>query len=228
MPNPPFSFLVQDIYQESPNAKRYSFDYGLTPFEFYPGQFSVLTLPSSTTPQTAAITLACSPLRRQNFEFVVVRTGDFGTKFYDTVQIGDLVPMQAPAGKFHLEIFDPRPILFIAYDYCVTGTRAFWQYHQDVQMSKDFVFVHPYRGHGQALFKNEFESTSSSNRKYVPLELPANPEVMLNPNFLSQAIQSLPDSLIYLTGEGKDVMNLKKTLESLGKNPQSIRTERWS
>jgi ferredoxin-NADP reductase len=95
-------------------------------------------------------------------------------------------------------------------------------------MSKDFVFVHPYRGHGQALFKNEFESTSSSNRKYVPLELPANPEIMLNPNFLSQAIQSLPDSLIYLTGEGKDVMNLKKTLESLGKNPQSIRTERWS
>lgn len=228
MNSAPFSFLVQDIRQETPNAKLYIFDYGLTPFEFYPGQFTVLTLPNSAPDLTAPITLACSPLRRDTFEFIVVRTGNFGTRFYDRIQVGDLIPMRPPMGKFHLEISDPRPIIYLAYDYCISGARSFWQYHEDVQMPKPLYVVHPQRGQNNALFRNEFESTAAQNRRYLPIALPDEEGAQLDIATLSSILNTVQGALIYIAGEARDVRALQENVLNSGVTPSNIKIERWS
>lgn len=228
MNSTPFSFLVQEIRQETPNTRLYVFDYGLTPFEFYPGQFTVITLPDSSPDLTAPITLACSPLRRSSFEFIIVRTGNFGTRFYDKVQVGDLISMRPPLGKFFLEISDPRPVIYLAYDYCISGARAFWQYHEDVQMPKPLCVIHPHRGESNALFRNDFQSTTAVNRRYLPLTLRDEESVQVETSTLHSIINTHPNALVYIAGEAPDVRSLLEKVQLCGLAADSIKCERWS
>jgi len=223
-----FSFLVQDIRQETNGARCYVFDYGLTPFEFYAGQFSVVTLPGSNPACTAAITLASSPLRRGAFEFVVVRTGNFGSRFYDSTKVGDLISMKPPQGKFQLEINDPRPVVCLAYDYCTTGFRAFWQYHQDVVMRKELVLIHPHRDRNNALFRADFETSTSPNRKYYPIEITSTTDIQTIISTLSFILNTLSDPLVYIAGEKYDVQSLTEDTQKCNILTTQIRTERWS
>lgn len=224
---PSFHFFVQDVIPIAPQVRLFQFDYGLTPMEYYPGQFCVATLPRSEPPQTAALTIATSPLRRQSFELAVVRTGNFGTRFYDSVNVGDVVPMSVPQGKFTLELTDPRPALLIAYDYCTTGVRAIWQYHADSGQTRRLTFLHAQRPGQSALFSQEFTTSTSPVRQYLPVRLNQTSET-LPPATLQAALSSLPNCLVYLVGEGPDVKATQTALEQSGLERDRLKVERWS
>ncbi|GAB4246924.1 MAG: hypothetical protein OHK005_12910 [Candidatus Methylacidiphilales bacterium] len=224
---PSFRFLVQDIKQIAPDTRLFQFDFGLTPMEYYPGQFVVVTLPQSDPRVTAAITLASSPLRRQSFELAIVRTGNFGTRFYDSVQIGQIIEMSVAQGKFHPELSDPRPILLIAHDYCTTGIRAIWQYHADSSLPRPVTFLHGQRDGQSALFADEFTSTSAPNRRYLPVSLPPAPAT-LSSETIASALSAQPGCVVFLVGEGPDVAATRHHLEQLGISRDRLHLERWS
>lgn len=224
---PSFRFLVQDIQQIAPDTRLFQFDFGLTPMEYYPGQFVVVRLPQSEPPLTAAITLASSPLRRQSFDLGIVRTGNFGTRFYDSVQVGQIIEMSVPQGKFYPELSDPRPILLIAHDYCTTGIRAIWQYHSDSSLPRPLAFLHGQRQGHTALFTNEFAATTAPNRRYLPIALPPAPAT-LPPEAIASALSAQPSCVVFLVGEGPDVAATRQQLEQLGIGRDRLHVERWS
>jgi ferredoxin-NADP reductase len=224
---PPFSFLIQDIRQETNTVRRYIFDFGTTPFEFYPGQFCVVSHPRDSS-LTAALTIATSPLRRNGFEFALHRSGNFGTRFYDEAKTGDVVQLKPPQGKFHIEINDFRPMVYIAYDYAVTGARSFWQYHQDAQLKRPLHLLHPQRGPDNALFYDEFSSTQSDLRRYFPIRLAPDPSLSINQVALASALIGLQEPVLFIAGEGNDVKALTALAQQTGVPPHRIKTERWS
>jgi ferredoxin-NADP reductase len=224
---PSFSFLIQDIRQETNTVRRYIFDYGITPFEFYPGQFCVASHPRDPS-LTAALTIATSPLRRDGFEFALHRSGNFGTRFYDEAKTGDVVQLKPAQGKFHIEVNDTRPMVYIAYDYAVTGARSFWQYHQDAQLKRPLHLLHPHRGPDNALFYDEFNSTQSDLRRYFPIRLAPDPSLSINQVALASALIGLQEPVLFIAGEGNDVKALTALAQQTGVPTQRIKTERWS
>lgn len=224
---PTLRFLVQEVTQAADLVRLYTFDYGLTPVEYYPGQFCVVSLPGASPPLTAPLNLASSPLRRDCFQLAVVRTGNFGTRFYDSVQPGDLVEMTVPQGKFTLELSDPRPVLIVAFDYCTTGVRSIWQYHADSHFHRPLTLLHAVREGQPALFYEEFMTTTDPQRTYLPVNLPPAPATIPEPS-LASALASRPGCVVYLVGEGSDVKPTEKLLTAQGIGPDRLRIERWS
>ncbi|MFQ3670129.1 MAG: FAD-binding oxidoreductase [Verrucomicrobiia bacterium] len=227
MVSSPFTFLVQDIIDELPTVRRYRFDYGLTPMEFYAGQFCVVVLPGSSPPLTGALSLATSPLRRESFDLVVKRTGNFGTRFYDSVKAGDVVTMKPPAGTFVLPSNSSQPVILVAFDYCVTAVRAIWQYLEDIQDSRRVHFLHVVRGSEPNLFSNEFSESSSPHRTYLPIALSTG-----SSSIRVEEIQSrIPDYFqhqLFVVGEGTEVIPLMTELKAVGFPKDFLHVERWS
>lgn len=226
--NPPFTFLVQDVFQDLPEVRRYAFDYWLTPFEYYGGQFAVLTLPGSNPPLTAAVNICTSPLRRNCFEIAIKNTGGFGSKFYEEVDIGTVVQMQPPMGKFHLDPNETGSVILVAYDYCVTAIRAIWQYHQDAAMKCPLTLLHPFRGKANALFRDEFASSEARGRYYQPVELPENPLTVVGSKLIADVANASGKAKILIAGEGIDVLQVKAEFLAAGATEDRIRIERWS
>lgn len=222
-----FSFLVQDVIQELPEVRRYRFDFGLIPFEFYAGQFCVVNLPGAEPPLTGALSLATSPLRRDGFDLVVKRTGNFGSRFYDSVNPGEMVTMKPPVGLFVLPINSPQPVTVIAFDYCVTAVRSFWQYLEDTQDPRSFQFIHVIRGPQHALFRQEFESSVSSSRNYLPCER-APDHFGITVNEVRELVPDLFGRQVFVVGEGRDVLPTVQDLKKAGLTKESLHMERWS
>lgn len=223
----PFTFLVQEVIQELPEVRRYRFEFGLTPFEFYAGQFCVVALPRHEPLLTGALSLASSPLRRESFEFAVKRIGNFGTKFYESVQAGDLVSMKAPMGHFILSTNNPQAVTVVAFDYCVTAVRAFWQYLEDTQESRPFHFVHVIHGADHALFYQEFSQQATEVRQYLPYEK----DLAQRGLTFDEIVGLVPDVLahqVFVVGEGPDVLLTVQELKANGIDKQCLHIERWS
>ncbi len=222
-----FSFLVQDIVQELPDVRRYRFDYGLTPFEFYAGQFCVVKLPGSEPALTGALSLASSPLRRDSFDLVVKRTGNFGTRFYDGIGLGEVISMKPPMGRFVLSTNNPQPVTAIGFDYCVTAIRSFWQYLEDTQEPREFNFIHVIRGARNALFQSEFSASAQGARHYLPVEREEG-EGVFGLKEIAELVPNVGDHQVFVVGEGEDVRPLVEEWKRAGLNERSLHVERWS
>lgn len=220
-----YTYIIQAVQQELEDVRSYEFAYGLQPFEFYPGQFVVAVLPSAPK-TTAAITLSSSPMNRSQFRLTLKRTGDFGTRFYDSAQTGDLVKMRPPAGAFRLEPTDNRPLCYIARDYTTTGAMSFCQYLADIQSTREVYLVHECTSPQQALFRQAFEGLSLSRLKYTPMAVGKGEEVTAA--WIEANIPDLVRTVFYAAGEGLDVKRWKQVLLDAAIPATSIRTERWS
>ena len=96
---------VARIFTETPDVKTFRFaapDGGELPFEYAPGQYLTVTLPTDAGPLRRSYTISSAPTRRGYCEITVKREPDgLGSRhLHDRVEEGDALPVAAPAGKF--------------------------------------------------------------------------------------------------------------------------------
>ncbi|MBL8150591.1 MAG: hypothetical protein JNN15_11750 [Blastocatellia bacterium] len=230
-----FHYIVQHIHQDLADVRSYTFDFGLSPFRFEPGQFVVGSIDYHSERLQAALTLSSSPTNRESFELTVKRTGNFGTKFYDVVQEGDVIEMTQPSGPFKLDINDTRPIFFIGRDYTVPAARGFYRYLVETNSTRPFALVHEISSPNELLYNEEFSSGKLKTFvRFAMLDAEIRPEGWrglmgrISAPIIEKIVKQLNNTVFYVSAEGVDMKYFKAELAKLPIDPQNIHLERWS
>lgn len=219
------AFLVQSIeHYESCYVKTFHFSFGMTPFEFYPGQFVTVEHPNYKN-LTGALTLSSSPLDRNHFSLSVKDIGNFGSKFYSEVREGDVIDVSRPLGKFHIKSNEPDPVVFIARDYAVTAAYSAMKYLKDIKSNRYFFMIHEYSSEEECLFAEDFQrfaDESAQTMYYIPCSA-------LDSALASKIVNGIPyPASYYVAGEGVDVKRFMNLILQQGIAKERIHFERWS
>ena len=216
------NYILQDIRQESATVKSYVFYYGLTPFDFLPGQFVVVRMHSAPEFR-ASLTLSSCPEDRNQFELTLKRTGSFGTHFYDQAEIGSVVSMTAPAGPFSLKKLSDRPIAFLGHDYTIPACRSFLRHLRANQSQRPLVLFQELSAPEEAIYQEEFSQPGYGHFRWVPCH-----GQEIQADLLRQHLPDFGDWHYYIQAEGPEARRLRSLVQSLEIGADQISVERWS
>lgn len=226
-------FTVRKITQEMTDVRTYTFGYGPYPFEFEPGQFAIVHLNNDIQ---GPLTFSSSPTDKGQFEMTVKRTGNFGTRFYDTIRAGDPVPIATPMGKFILEREKAYPVCFIGRDYAITAARSFHRFLVATPPVRQFTLLHEISGFDQVLYDAEFRNhpVFEGFTRILTLDQPTRsggwtgPLGRVTPRMFQGLYEESPDIRFYAAGEGIDIAFYKNQLQTAGIPKSNVLVERWS
>lgn len=229
----PLRYTIRKITQELADVRSYAFDFGVNAFDFDPGQFVIVTMSDALQ---APLTLSSSPTEKSHFELTVKRTGNFGTKFYDSMKAGDSVAIGRPMGQFKLHRTAATPVCFVGRDYAITAARSFLRFLSDTGTTRRFTILHEISGFDQALFDAEFRKHHLGDQftRLLLLDQPTRPPGWTGPvsRVTDQLLKGLfvesPDTMFYAVGEGADVGFYKTQLQAAGIPKANFMLERWS
>ena len=110
---------VTHIYQEAADVKTFRLvacHGGPLPFNYLPGQFLTLTMPSSEKPIRRSYTISSSPTQGYHCEITVKREdhGAGSRYLHDSVKEGETLEVQAPSGKFIFTGTEADSVVLIA------------------------------------------------------------------------------------------------------------------
>lgn len=217
------SFLLQQITQENYEVRSFRFEFGLSRFDFQPGQFSVVR-PQNRPELRASLTFSSAP-QDDCFEFTLKRTGDFGTYLYDHARPGDVWSLTQPAGGVALQPAHlGSPLCMIVRDYCVPAARAFLRWLQTQARGQRLTLIHEMSSPRERLFEQELEDFEASDRLlYYPLE-----ETTLDDGLLEQIFPPGSNPYYYIYGEAADARRFRDLLQQRGVAKERLMVERWS
>ncbi len=229
----PSRFQIRKVTQELSDVRSYAFDFGNSRFDFEPGQFVIVTLGPELQ---APLTISSSPTEPGQFEITVKRTGNFGTRFYDTMTAGDEVSLSRPMGQFKLDRQAVSPVCFIGRDYAITAARSFLRFLWETGSPRRLTLLHEISGFDQVLFDAEFRRYPPGERftRLLLLDQPTRPPGWTGPvsRVTDQLLKGLfvesPDTRFYAVGEGSDIGFYKNQLQAAGIPKTSFLLERWS
>ncbi len=227
------SYVLRRIIQETPDVRSFIFDFGDSPFSFTPGQFVIFRLDDK---RQAPLTLSSSPHDQKYFQVTVKRTGNFGTRFYDQMQVGDAVSIGEPMGNLKLDVNASDPVCFIGSDYCIPAARSFFYYILIRQPQRRITLFHELTDPSQALYDNEFkhfDQNSPLTRVLILNQLIRPPGWMgglgrITPVMLRSLYLENPNTKFYAAGEYPETKFYQQALQSAEIPKQSIVVERWS
>ncbi len=107
----PRKLVVKDVIRETPDAHSIVFDG--PPLDYAPGQFLTLRIPSDREPTARCYSLSSSPHVDEAMKVTVKRTRDgYASNWVcDTVEVGTVIDVLPPAGKFSPKDIDADLLL---------------------------------------------------------------------------------------------------------------------
>jgi ferredoxin-NADP reductase len=217
------SFLLQQVIQENYEVRSFRFEFGLSRFDFLPGQFSVVC-PQSRPDLRASLTFSSAP-QEDTFEFTLKRSGDFGTHFYDAARPGDVVRLTQAAGGVALQPDHlGSPLCMLVRDYCMPAARSFLRWLDTRPPGHRLTLVHELSHPRERLFGAELEQFQARQRlSYVPL-----PEGEVSQPLLDGLFPSGSNPYFYIYGEAADARRFRDLLQQRGVSKERMLVERWS
>ncbi len=226
-------YTLRRIIQETPDVRSFIFDFGDHPFGFTPGQFVIVHLDAE---RQAPLTISSSPHDQKYFQLTVKRTGNFGTQFYDRMQIGDAVSIGRPMGQLKLQTDSLDPVCFIGCDYCIPAARSFFYYLLVRQPERRLTLFHEVTDPSQILYDGEFRhfEQNSPLTRVLLLNQATRPAGWLGglgritPVMVKSLYLENPNTKFYVAGEYPEVKFYQQILQSAEIPKTSIFVERWS
>jgi len=218
-------YLVQEVIEEGRDIRSYVFSWGTSRQAFKAGQFMIFGLPD-VPDVTACLTLASAPRDEEGFRVTVKRTGDFGTRFYDTVKELAVVPVVgAPRGVLCREEGDTRPIWFLGRDYTIPAARSMLYGLLHESASTPFTLLHECTSEDQALYRREWDR---ERFPFLTIYSPHDPAEGFQTEELRAVLADQHPKLVYAVGEGVDVKRWRNALAEAGVSKEELVLERWS
>lgn len=214
--------IICDIVQAPQEVRVYRFLHGLEPFEFLPGQF-VVARTEDCPEDRASLTLCSSPGDPEGFELMVKRTGNFGSKFYDTADIGSRVHLTRPTGSFGVSAEGAEPVCFLGHDYTVPAARSLLLWLKATGSRRRVVLLHEIRDPAESVFREDFEQAGDLAFEWVPV-----PPEGIDEELLRQRLGDPGQWLFFIQAEGGECKRLSKMIGGMGVDPKRVLKERWS
>jgi ferredoxin-NADP reductase/DMSO/TMAO reductase YedYZ heme-binding membrane subunit len=151
---------IRAIFQETPDVKTFRLmasDAGPFPFDYRPGQFITMQLMIDGKRVNRSYTLASSPTRRDSCELSIKREpmGTASRYIHDHLQVGDVVKISGPSGKFTFTGNESSSVLLIAGGVGITPLMSITRYLTDRAWSGDIYFLIVAKTEQDLIFRDE-------------------------------------------------------------------------
>jgi ferredoxin-NADP reductase len=205
------------------------------PFHYLPGQFLRLSLEIDGKPVKRAYTIASTPTRNSYMEITVKREehGLVSRYLHDRVNIGDLLNVTAPAGKFTFTGSEHDSIVLIGGGVGITPLMSVVRDLTDIGWDNEIYFLYTCRTPEEFIFREELSYLQDRNPN---LRLVATfsraTEVLkgfhrgrITKEFIANFVPRIADRRVHLCGTPPMAKEVKQMLTELGVQSSEIKFE---
>ncbi|MEN8121829.1 MAG: FAD-dependent oxidoreductase [Bacteroidota bacterium] len=232
---------VVDIVSFSENVRQYRLESQKSGIRFKPGQFLHFAIdaydPSSNWPESRVFSIANSPTRTQYIDVLVSKIGEFTSKMFDSLKVGDEAWIKLPYGIFNFDESINNDTVLIAGGTGVSPYISFLQYAIDNKLNPAIHLNYGVRKTDmliiQDLVKEAVQKLSNFNYNiYVEEEINNDFGLNLNSGQLpvSEIVEQslkLDQAVYYLSGPPAMITAFDVELKAKGVKQENIKYDNW-
>jgi len=229
---------VASIYAETPNVKTFRFvdpAGAAIPFQYLPGQFLRLSLEIDGKPAKRAYTIASTPTRNSYIEITVKREehGLVSRYLHDRVNVGDLLNVTAPAGKFTFTGSEHNSIVLIGGGVGITPLMSVVRQLTDIGWDNEIYFLYTCRTPEEFIFREELNHLQdrNPNLRLVVTFSSATEDIKgfhrgrITKEFIANSVPKIAGRRVHLCGSPPMAKAVKEMLTELGVQSSGIKFE---
>jgi len=229
---------VASIHAETPNVKTFRFvdpAGAAIPFQYLPGQFLRLSLEIDGKPVKRAYSIASTPTRNSYIEITVKREehGLVSRYLHDRVNVGDLLNVIAPAGKFTFTSSEHNSIVLIGGGVGITPLMSVARQLTDIAWDNEIYFLYTCRTLEEFIFREELNYLQDRNpnlRLVVTLsgateDIKGFHRGRITKEFIADSVPKIAGRRVHLCGSPPMAEAVKEMLTELGVQSSEIKFE---
>lgn len=231
---------VAQIYQETVDVKTFRLvacHGGGIPFNYLPGQFLTLTLPTGGKPIRRSYTISSSPTQGYYCELTVKREehGAGSRYLHDVVRVGDTLEVQAPSGKFVFTGKEADSIVLISGGVGITPMMSIVRALTDMVWHGDIYFIAACRDPEHFIFQSELLTLQARHpnlhvhvaMSQIEQDVEDYHRGRLTKDRLADWVPGIASRWIHLCGAPPMMDAVKQMLAELGVPGEKIHTENF-
>jgi len=205
------------------------------PFDFLPGQFLSLTLVIDGQKVRRSYTIASAPTRSGFCELTVKREarGLASRHLHDTVKVGDMLDVRAPAGRFTFTGAEAGSVVLVAGGVGITPLMAQIRYLTDLSWRGDIYLVFSVKTERDIIFRDELDALRRRHPNlHVTVTLTradgsawSGERGRITPALLARAVPEIAGRPVFVCGPTEMTDPTRQMLRELGVPDKAIRVE---
>ncbi|MFN3471253.1 MAG: ferredoxin reductase [Aquificaceae bacterium] len=232
-----FTGKVLKIIEETPSTKTLVFDLKGIDFDFYPGQYVMLSLPYEGEVLKRAYSIANPPTQRETLELTIKKVPQGRASVYLTEKVkeGDEFLIKGPYGKF---VWVPQmgtSLVLIGAGSGIVPLMCILRYIVSAKLEHvRATLIYSNTHYEEIIYRQELEKLQKySNIKVVHTLTRSHPPHWqgytgrINTHMLLKEIEDIPTNLYYLCGPPQFVEDIANLLIELGVDKGQIKKEKY-
>lgn len=236
MPPPVINAVIERIIEEAPLIRTFRIRFpDATPFEFTPGQFAMVSVPS-VPGLTRAYSIASSPLDKGYIELTMNKVGKFTTVMFDQKE-GAPITVRGPLGKWLYDEKEPVTA-FVCGGTGITPFRCFARYVRQKGLSNRIHLFASVKLPHEFAYKQELKELNSTSQfktyltvtrpnEMAPGEAWDGPTGRLSLEVVQKHLPEWKEAVHYLCGPNALIDAYKKACAEAGIPSDRVRAEKW-
>ncbi|MFO0842277.1 MAG: FAD-binding oxidoreductase [Gemmataceae bacterium] len=229
---------VGRIFEETPDVKTYRLMNplgGVLPFDFLPGQFLTVAVPSGGKAVKRSYTIASSPTQHDYAEITVKHEegGVVSGHLHGRVKEGDLLECSGPSGSFIFTGRECRCILLIAGGVGITPMMSVLRYLTDRSWPGDIYLVYGIHSPRDFIFREELEYLGRRHPNLRVVVTASHPDGTawngqtgrITKELLARSVPDIASRYVHLCGPVPLMESVKAALLELGVPKERIKSE---
>ena len=229
---------VGRIFQETADVKTFRLINpagGHLPFDYLPGQFMTVMVPSGGQRVRRSYTIASSPSQRDYIELTVKHApeGVVSSHLHSAVHEGDILEFSGPAGSFVFTGRECKCILLIAGGVGITPLMSVLRYLLDRSWNGDIFLIYGCHNPDDIIFREELDYLQ---RRHPNLQVVITvsqdgetvwpgPHGRITKELITETVSDLPSRYIHICGPVPMMEATKQLLAELGVPQERIKME---
>jgi ferredoxin-NADP reductase len=229
---------ISQVFQETPDVKTFRLMNplgGVLPFDYLPGQFLTVTVPTDGKPVKRSYTIASSPTQHDYAEITVKHEegGVVSGYLNASVQPGDLLEFTGPSGSFIFTGRECKCIILIGAGVGITPLMSVLRYLIDRSWPGDIYLLFGCGTPQDIIFREELDYLQrrhSNLRVVIAVSHPEGtdwkgPAGRISKELIAQSVPDLPSRYVHICGPVPMMEAVKKMLAELGVPSERVKTE---
>jgi ferredoxin-NADP reductase len=226
------------VFQETPDVRTFrlaSITGPRLPFDFLPGQFLNVSFVIEGRKVNRSYTIASSPTRVGSCELTVKREamGTASRHLHDGVDVGTLIDVYAPAGRFTFTGAEADSLVMIAGGVGITPLMAKIRYLTDIGWTGHIYLVYSVKTERDIIFRDELDYLRSRFPKlHVTVTLTRAEGIgggwergRVSPELLHRVVPQISTRRVHICGPTEMTDRTRQMLLDLGVPADSIKVE---
>ncbi|WP_235399232.1 FAD-binding oxidoreductase [Sphingomonas sp. SRS2] len=232
---------IKAIFDETPNVKTFRLmeaNQGSIPFTFLPGQYATVTSEIEGQKVRRSYTISSSPTQRDYVELTIKREqyGLESRHLHDHADIGDLLEVSAPAGRFFFTGKEAEGIVLIAGGVGITPMMSVLRSLTDRSYEHDIYLLYGVNTPADLIFKEECDYLARRHTRlhvaYIVSKADgtdwAGPVGYMTADFITASVPNITRRRVHLCGPPPMMEAVKAALGQLQLPPDQIKTEEFA